>query len=150
MVTEFDGRIVDQRLQHRLESVARIKRAVAVVDIIGQVAAGRPGEQYRGDVDPGVVNDLGEAIDRFLEAGVVAVNENEDPAPRRAPDPRVEIRSRLGEVHAIGAQDDEFAFRVAWRRRGQLHLSGLARAVRRDRHDDISEFESASPRAART
>ena len=40
----------------------------------------------------------------------------------------------------------KFAFRVAWRRRGQLHLSGLARAVRRDRHDDISEFESASPR----
>ena len=58
-----------------------------------------------------------------------------------------EIRSRLGEVHAIRAQDDEFAFGVAWRRRGKLHLSGLARAVRRDGHDDIGEIESASPRA---
>ena len=91
-----DIRIVRQRLQHRLQRVARIHRAVAIVDIVDGVSAGGPGEQHRRDVDPRVVDDLGEAVDRFLEAGVVAVHEYEHLAPRRARHPGVEVGFRLG------------------------------------------------------
>ena len=94
------------------------------------------------------MNDLREAIDRFLEAGVEAVDEDENPASGSAADARVEVRFRLGEVHAVGAQDDEVMFRIARRRGRELNLSGLTRPIRRDRHDDVGEIESAAPGAA--
>ena len=143
-----DRRIVGQRLQHRLQRVARVHGAVAIVDVIGHVAPGRPGEQHRRDVHPRVVNDLGEAINGFLEAGVEAVDEDENPAPGYAPDARVEVRFRLSQVHAVGAQDDEIMFRIARRRRRDLDVARLARAVRRNRDGDVGEIEPASPRAA--
>ncbi len=94
------------------------------------------------------MNDLGEAVDRFLEAGVEAVDEDENPAPRRTPDACVEVRFRLGQVHAVGAQDDEIMFRIAGRRGRKLDISRLARPIGRDRHDDVSEIEASSPGAA--
>ena len=107
--------VFDQSLQHRLERVARIDRAVAIIDVVGHIAAGRPGEQHRGDIDARVVNNLREAIDGFLEAGVEAMDEDENPAPGRALDARVEVCLSLSQVHAIGAQDDEIMLRIAWR-----------------------------------
>ena len=104
--------VFDQRLQHRLQCVAGIHGAVAVVDVIGHIAAGRPGEQHRGDIDAGVVNDLSETIDGFLETGVEAVNEDEDPPSRYPFDACIEIGLRLSQVHAIGAQDGEVPFRI--------------------------------------
>ena len=148
MEIEVDVRVLDQRLEQRLERVARIKRAVAVIDVVGHAAAGRPGEQHRGDIDPRVMNDLGEAVDRFLEAGVEAMDENEDPAARRALDARIKVRFRLSQVHPVGAQDDEIALRISGDRGRKLNVAGLARAVRRDGHDDVGEIEPPSPRAA--
>ena len=110
-----DVRVFDQRLQHRLQRVARIHRAVAIIDVVGHIAAGRPGEQHRGDIDARVVNNLGEAIDRFLETGVEAMDEDENPAARRALDARIEVCLRLSQVHSIGAQDDEITLRIAGR-----------------------------------
>ena len=124
-----DVRIFDQRLQHRLQRVARIDRAVAVVNIVGHVAAGRPGEQHRRDLDARVVDDLCEAIDSFLKTGVEAVDEDENPAARDAPDARIEVCLRLREIHAIGAQDDEITFWIG-RQRGREARRRLAGARR--------------------
>ena len=148
MDIEFDRRIVGERLQHHLQRVARIDRAVAIVDVIGHVAAGRPGEQHRRDVHARVVNDLGEAIDRLLETGVEAVDEHQNPASGRPPDARVEVCFRLSQIHAVGAQDNEIMLRIAGRRGGDLNIARLARPIRRDRNDDVGEIEPASPRAA--
>ena len=140
-----DVRVFDQSLQHRLERVARIDRAVAIIDVVGHIAAGRPGEQHRGDIDARVVNDLREAVDGFLEAGVEAMDEDENPAPGRALDARVEVCLSLSQVHAIGAQDDEIMLRIAWRRGRQRDVSWPARACWRNRHDNIGEIQSPSP-----
>ena len=74
--------VFDQSLQHRLQRIARIHGAVAIIDVVGHIAAGGPGEQHRRDVDARVVNNLREAIDGFLETGVEAVDEDENPAAR--------------------------------------------------------------------
>src|ERR1700722_5212357 len=109
--------VFDQSLQQHLKRVARIDGAVAIINVVRHIAAGGPGEQHRGDVDPRVMNNLREAIDRLLEAGIEAVDENENPAARRSPDARIEVRFRLSQVHAIGAQDGEVTLRVG-RQRG--------------------------------
>ena len=76
-----DVRVFNEDLQHRLERVARIHRAVAVIDVVGHVAAGGPGEQHRCDIDARVVNDLGETVDGFLKTGVEAVDKDENLRP---------------------------------------------------------------------
>src|ERR1700688_601877 len=91
-----DGYRVDvfvfhQRLQHRLQRIARIDRAVAVIDIVGHTAAGGPSEQHRGDIDARVMNNLREAIDRLLETSIEAVDEEENPAAGHALDARIEV-----------------------------------------------------------
>src|ERR1700729_4265516 len=132
-----DVRVFDQSLQYRLQRIARIHGAIAVIDVVGHIAAGRPGEQHRGDVDARVVNDLREAVDGFLEAGVEAVDEDKNPAPRRAPDAGVEARFSLSQIHAIGAQDGEITLRIGWQRGWKRDIPGLTRACRRDRHDNV-------------
>src|SRR5271166_3961503 len=144
----FDIRIGRQRLQDRLKRVARIHRAVAIVDVVDDVAARGPGEQHRRHIDPRVVNDLGEPIDGFLEAGVVAVHENEDLASRRAAHARVEIGFRPGQIDAVGAQSDEVVFRIAGRPRRPLHFAASARRVGWHRHHDVGELEPSAARAA--
>ncbi len=148
MEIEVDVGVFDQGLQHRLQRVARIDRAVAIIDVVGQVAAGRPGEQHRRDIDARVVDDLREAIDGFLEAGVVSMNKDENPAPGNPPDPLVEVCLRLRQVDAVGPQDDEIALRIAGDRGRQRNVAGPARAVRRDGHDNVGEIEPASSRSA--
>ena len=140
MEIEFYVSVFDQRLQHRLQCVAGIHGAVAVVDVIGHIAAGRPGEQHRGDIDAGVVNDLSETIDGFLETGVEAVNEDEDPPSRYPFDACIEIGLRLSQIHAIGAQDGEVPFRIGRQRGRKRDVSRLARASRGNRHDDVGEI----------
>ena len=139
----IDVGVFDQSLQHRLKRVARIDGAVAIIDVIDHSAAGRPGEQDRRDVDARVMNNLREAIDRFLEAGVEAMDEDENPVPGRALDPRIEVRFRLSQVHAIGAQDDEVTLRIARQRGRERHIPRLACACGWNRYDDIGEIESS-------
>src|SRR6202034_3701874 len=81
-------------------------------------------------------------------AGIEAVDEDENPAPRRALDARIEVRLRLSEVHPIGAEDREVTLRIGWQRRRKRNVPWLARAGRRDRHDDIGEIQSSSPGAS--
>jgi hypothetical protein len=125
-----------------------IHRAIAVIDVVGHIAAGRPGEQHRRNVHARVVNNLREAIDRFLETGVEAVDEDKNPPARRAPDARIEVCLRLSQVQAIGAQDDKVTLGIAWQRGGKGDVSWLARACWRNRDDDIGEIESSSSRPA--
>ena len=69
--------VVGQRLQHRFQPVAGIIGALAIIEIFERLAARGPGEQHRHDVGPGIVRDLREAVDRLLEARVVAVDEDQ-------------------------------------------------------------------------
>ena len=148
MDIEFDIFVFHQRLQHRLERIARIDSAVAVIDVVGHTAPGGPGEQHRRDIDARIMNDLRETIDGFLETGIEAVDEEENPAARHALDARIEIGPRLGQVHAIGAQDGEVTLRIGRQRRGERNVPRLAGACRRNRDDDIGEIESVPARAA--
>ena len=147
METEFDVAVLDQGLQHRLQRVARIDRAVTVVDVIRHIAAGRPGEQYGRNIDARVVDDLRETIDGFLEPGVVAVDEDQDTMARRTADARIEVRFGLSQIHPIGAQNGEIALGIGWHRGRRRNVAGLPHAGRRDRNDDVREIESASPGA---
>ena len=70
--------------------------------------------------------------------------------PGRALDARIEIGLRLSQVHAIGAQDDEITLRIRRQRGGKRDIAWLARAGRRDRHDNIGEIESSSAATRRT
>ena len=94
------------------------------------------------------MNDLREAIDGFLETGVEAVDEDENPAPGNPPDPLVEFCLRLRQVDAVGPQDHEIALWIAGDRGRQRNVAGPARAVRRDRHDNVGEIEPTSSRSA--
>src|ERR1700727_3184214 len=140
--------VFDQSLQQRLKRVARIDGAVAIIDVVRHIAAGGPSEQHGSDIDSCVVNDLPEAIYGFLETGVEAVDEDENPAARRPPDARIEVRFRLSQVHAIGAQDREVTLRVGWQRRRKRDVPWLARAGRRNRDDDIGEIQPSPPRSS--
>src|SRR5271165_5061225 len=95
-----------------------------------------------------VMNDLNELVHRFLEAGVVAMNEEQNLVAWSVQDPRVELRLRLREIYAIGAQSDEVALGVAGRRRRPLNFAGLARGIRRNGHDDIGKPEPIAASAA--
>ena len=140
--------VFDQSLQHHLERVARIDGAVAIIDVVSHIAAGRPSEQHGRDIDPCVMNNLRETIDGFLETSVEAVDEDEDPAARNPPDARIEIGLCLSQVHAIGAKDGEVTLRIGGQRGWERDIPRLAGAGRRDRHDDIGEIESSPPRAS--
>ena len=70
-------------LQQSLEDVARIGGALAIVEIVEQLAARRPGEEHRHDRSARVVRDLREPVDGFLEAGVEAVHEQQHVPIRR-------------------------------------------------------------------
>ena len=94
------------------------------------------------------MNNLREAIDGLLETGIEAVDEDENPAARRALDARIEACLRLGQVHAIGAQDGEVTFRIGRQRGRKRDVPWLARAGRRDRHDDIGEIQPTPSRAS--
>src|SRR3984885_10833990 len=94
------------------------------------------------------MNNLREAVDRLLEAGIKAVDEDENPAPRRALDARIEVRLLLSEVHPIGAEAREVRLMIGWQRRRKPRVPWLAAAGRQDRHDDIGEIRSSSPGAS--
>ena len=144
-----DVRIGDERGEHGLEGVARVHRAVAVVDVVGHVAAGGPGEQDRGDLDAGVgagvVDDLGETVDRLHEAGVVTVDEDQDLMALRFRNPGVEPRLGLRKVHPVDPKGDEIPVRVARRPARPFDLAGLVGARGRDRHENVGELKPPAP-----
>ena len=58
--------------------------------------------RMRNDVGAQIVGDLGEAIDGFLEAGVVAVDEDQRLLRRDLSSRAIKFRPRLVQVHAPG------------------------------------------------
>ena len=120
--------VVDDRLQHRLQRVARIVRALAVVEIGERLAARGPGEQHRHDVG---------ARNRARSA------RSDRPPPRSACCSRARTPARAAsatsrsagriprcasfEIDALGAQRDEILGGIAGRRRRPLHVADLAR-----------------------
>ena len=143
-----DVGIFDDRPQHRLQRVARVVGAFAIVKILQRAAARGPGEQHRDDVGVRIVRDLREAVDRLLEAGVVAVHEDQHVAARRLGDPLVEIRARFLQVHAVGAGRYEITRGIAGRRSRPLHLADLAHRIGRNRNRDVGEGEADRALAA--
>src|ERR1700722_900061 len=95
------------------------------------------------------MNNLREAIDCFLETGIEAVDEDENPAARRVPDARIEVRFRLSQVHAIGAQDREVTLRIGWHGGRKRDVPWLARPGWRNRYDDIGEIQPSPPRSSK-
>ncbi len=116
--------VLGERLQHRLQPVARIIGALAVVEIGERPAARGPGEQHRHDVSARVVGDLREAVDRLLEARVVAVHEHQRMMRAIGGDALVEQRLHLRQFEPVGVQSDEIA-------RGVARLRGAAIGCRR-------------------
>ena len=94
------------------------------------------------------MRDLREAVDRLLEAGFVAVHEDQHVGARRLGDPLVEIRARFLQVQAVGAGRYEIAPGIAGRRSRPLHLADLAHRIGRNRNRDVGEGEADRALAA--
>ena len=96
------------------------------------------------------MGDLGESVDRFLEARVVAVHEQQHMPVRRLQFQQAAIEGgdRLFEIEPIGAHRDEVARWIAGRRRWPLDLADLAHGVGRYRNGDVGEGKSRGALAA--
>ena len=71
----LDLRLFDQIAQQRFQRIARIIGAFAVIAIGEDIALRGPGEQHRRDfAGAGIVQDLGEAVDRVFVALVEAMH----------------------------------------------------------------------------
>ena len=120
-----------QHPQGHFELVARGAGAFLVIDIVGGLGARRPGKQHRRAGIAGIVDDLGQAVDRVVEAGVVAMDEDHDAAAARR-DIGVE---RAGEFRLRVVADDLGSHEIFRRvirlaARAPLDLAGLVEPAR--------------------
>jgi hypothetical protein len=143
----LDVAISDHRLQHGLERVARIGRALAVVGVVDELAARGPGEEHGHDGRAGVMHDLRETIDRLFVTRVVAVHEQKD-VPR-GPSAQTPVEGGDGrlEVEPVGAQGDEIMRGIAGDPGRPLHLANLTHGVGRDGDRHIGEAQADPPLA---
>ena len=128
-------RIVRDGPQQAREVGAREVRALPVVDVAQQPPARGPREQHRRDGCVHVVDELGEIEDRGVEAGVEAVDIDEDPSILRR-----EARKRPGQVRGSDrrlADEREVARRIG--RAGRRPLDRPDFAVRRNGDDHVAK-----------
>ena len=137
-----DGRIACEILQQVLERVTRIGRALAIIAIGEERTARRPGEQHRHDIGVGIMDDLGEAVDRILEAVVETVDEHHHPALRYPRNALMQARQAGLGVELVDLERNEIGFGIAGKPARPLHLADFAATIRRqrDRHLDISRL----------
>ena len=80
-VDAADGGVGDERLQRLDEAVARPERALAIIGVIEELAAGRPGEQRGPALEFQRMGELAGAARGGLEGLVEAVDVEQDVAP---------------------------------------------------------------------
>ena len=116
-----------------------------------RLPARRPSEQQRHDVGAGIVRDLREAVDRLLEAGVVAVHEDQHVAARRLREPPVERRARLLRGPCVLARNVTKSLRgIAGRRTPAIAPRRSCARIGRDRNGDVGEMRARSRVRRRT
>ena len=136
------GGIADEHVEQLLERVARQVRAFPVITISEHAAARWPGEEDWRHLGVGIVDELRGAEDGVAQAGVVAVHEDKRAVLARRGAAEVEPGARRLEVEAAHADRDKVGRWISRRRLRPLDLAGGARAVRRNRHDDIGEAQA--------
>jgi hypothetical protein len=139
-----DRRIFRERAQNRLQRIARIIRALAIVGIGEKPSARRPGEQHGQGGRAGIMRDLRKTVDRLLEAVVVAVHEQQNTAAGQFREPPVEPADRAFRIHPVGADRDEVMRGIAGQAARPLHIANAARGVRRNGNRDIGEGQAAA------